>query len=1089
MFKKIAGIILAMGFAHIAFADVTHDVYFSYSNLSFRQEKGYDIVELKGCDPMDMVGEPMLPVRYMNLIIPAGNKVSRIEFPLANSQSIGTYNIYPAQPPIPVSSTEPPEWVEPDSIVYSSDEPYPGKLAEVVHEGYFNGNKIVMVAVYPLQWTARTGELVLYDHIQLKLILESSSETPVYPQIMTEQSYRLYESALYSLVENDVDIGSYKYEPTIVNPQSTIGEFILPTSCTDTIEYMIITPDSLASSFNSFVEWLWKKGIRAGIITVEDILASYPGVDDAQKVKRCIWNWWQFNSLSYVLLAGDDNIVPHRYACAKNNPDTTARDPADPWNDKHWIIPCDLYFSDLTYAHLSGDWNSDGDQWYGEPQDTLKDVYPEVYVGRITVRTSQEVANWIEECMVYERNPGNDTLMTHKVYIVDSQFLSASQNIVDPGYPSYFTRYWLIDETPSNALNSLNVGYGQYNIHCHGCRKDFATKKWAAIWSYPHPDQVSLDELTNENRYPFVYSVSCKNAAFDWEVDPDPSCGDAGCPYRDPQICVADGFTDAYSKRGAAVYLGNTRYGWYSSSWWLERKFVDLMFGDGPKNVGYLEGMSKTQHSSIYLRYGHNLFGSPETPIWTDVPPSLTASHPSRIYVDPEVGVLLTITVTSNGSPVEDALVCLYKSSDDPVIHKRGYTDTNGKVTFSLRIRNTGYLYVTATKHNFKPYEGSILCTYPPCPFLYTYNGSEFIEDNNILAGSGNGEEVTDWYKLMEKPVKDGNRYRLQLREESSEHSFLDRVRLVAIDHPDSVEIFVAPDAGIIPVSSMISSQSVTGENGEDYTDDLLYFDNIYVEANEVEKITADFGEANGGDYVLLAPSKPKPRLMVEKENESGFEPVGFIRGRENPSYEVLPLTVSYPEDVNLRLTFTDVSQRIDFMRFGKRNNAPYHVKPCPLAAATHSEIGSVKQRLLVDDENYAELLPGDTITLEFEVIGIQPGWIRDFVFVSNGYYIMEGDGGTQTATSNIPLIHSLSLYPNPVKNNAIIRFGLPKEEKVSLKVYDVSGREVKTLTDGRLKAGYYTIRLDNMNFPSGIYFARLVTDSYEETKKLVLMK
>lgn len=114
--------------------------------------------------------------------------------------------------------------------MYSSAEPYPGKFAEVIHEGYFNGNKIVMVAVYPLQWTPSTGELVLYDHIQLELVSESSSEIPVCPQIMTEQSYRLYENALYSLVVNDVDISSYKYEPTIVNPQSTIGEFILPTS-------------------------------------------------------------------------------------------------------------------------------------------------------------------------------------------------------------------------------------------------------------------------------------------------------------------------------------------------------------------------------------------------------------------------------------------------------------------------------------------------------------------------------------------------------------------------------------------------------------------------------------------------------------------------------------------------------------------------------------------------------------------------------------------------------------------------------------------------------------------------------------------
>jgi len=377
----------------------------------------------------------------------------------------------------------------------------------------------------------------------------------------------------------------------------------------------------------------------------------------------------------------------------------------------------------------------------------------------------------------------------------------------------------------------------------------------------------------------------------------------------------------------------------------------------------------------------------------------------------------------------------------------------------------------------------------PGCPFLYTYNGSGFIEDNNILAGSGQGEVVEDWYKLREKPPKDGNRYRLEIREENNEHSFFDRVRLIAIDHPDSVEIFATPDSRIISISSMIASQSVTGENGMDYTSNLLYVDSTYVEADEVEKITTKFGEADGGDYIILAPPQPKPILIIEKADASGFEPVGSIRGRENPSYEVLPLTISSPEDVSLMFTFTDISQRLDYIRLGKKNNAPYHIKPCPLLSAVHSNIGSVKQKLLIDDENYAELLLGDSITLEFAVVDIEPGWVRDFVFVSNGYYVTEGEGGAQTAYSNIPMVHSLSLYPNPTRNEMTVRFGIPREEKVSLKVYDISGREVKTLVDGRLEAGYHVLRFDGKDLPSGIYFARLVTDGFEATKKLVLMK
>ncbi|MCK4328556.1 T9SS type A sorting domain-containing protein [candidate division WOR-3 bacterium] len=118
---------------------------------------------------------------------------------------------------------------------------------------------------------------------------------------------------------------------------------------------------------------------------------------------------------------------------------------------------------------------------------------------------------------------------------------------------------------------------------------------------------------------------------------------------------------------------------------------------------------------------------------------------------------------------------------------------------------------------------------------------------------------------------------------------------------------------------------------------------------------------------------------------------------------------------------------------------------------------------------------------------------IGDYAVVSAIYiYEYEGvhhGGGAQTAYSNIPMVHSLSLYPNPARNDMTIKFGIPNEERVSLKVYDVSGREVKTLVDDRLEAGYHIIRLDNMNFPSGIYFARLVADRYKATKKIILVR
>ncbi|MEA3432040.1 MAG: T9SS type A sorting domain-containing protein [candidate division WOR-3 bacterium] len=245
---------------------------------------------------------------------------------------------------------------------------------------------------------------------------------------------------------------------------------------------------------------------------------------------------------------------------------------------------------------------------------------------------------------------------------------------------------------------------------------------------------------------------------------------------------------------------------------------------------------------------------------------------------------------------------------------------------------------------------------------------------------------------------------------------------------------------------------------------------------------------------------------VEEKEEPGGLSVSGnnmealYMSPRENFSTQLLylpvdtsPLANGVTDSLTLTLKWNSYHP-LDYISLVKRIDNPltylFIVKPCSLATAIHSKNGEVEQKLLVSDQDYEELLPGDTIRFEFTVPPkLEPEWVRDFVFVSNGYYITDGDGGSQSAYSNIPLVPSLSLYPNPTRNDMVIRFGIPREEKVSLKVYDVSGREVKMLVDDKVEAGYHTVRFDGKGFPSGIYFARLVTNNYEATKKLVLMR
>jgi hypothetical protein len=79
--------------------------------------------------------------------------------------------------------------------------------------------------------------------------------------------------------------------------------------------------------------------------------------------------------------------------------------------------------------------------------------------------------------------------------------------------------------------------------------------------------------------------------------------------------------------------------------------------------------------------------------------------------------------------------------------------------------------------------------------------------------------------------------------------------------------------------------------------------------------------------------------------------------------------------------------------------------------------------------------------------------------------------------------------YPNPFNPSTNIPFDLPSRTYVSLKVYDVIGREVATIVSGEMSAGSYTRIWDASNIPSGIYCYRLQAGSFAETKRLVFLR
>lgn len=122
---------------------------------------------------------------------------------------------------------------------------------------------------------------------------------------------------------------------------------------------------------------------------------------------------------------------------------------------------------------------------------------------------------------------------------------------------------------------------------------------------------------------------------------------------------------------------------------------------------------------------------------------------------------------------------------------------------------------------------------------------------------------------------------------------------------------------------------------------------------------------------------------------------------------------------------------------------------------------------------------------------GTQPGFTRAMRTMINwiqasGSIIL----GTENNYTSVPNAFSLSQnYPNPFNPTTNINFTIPKSGVVSLKVYDMLGKEVMTLVNEFRSAGAHTVNFNASRFASGTYFYRLETNGFVDVKKMMLVK
>lgn len=97
---------------------------------------------------------------------------------------------------------------------------------------------------------------------------------------------------------------------------------------------------------------------------------------------------------------------------------------------------------------------------------------------------------------------------------------------------------------------------------------------------------------------------------------------------------------------------------------------------------------------------------------------------------------------------------------------------------------------------------------------------------------------------------------------------------------------------------------------------------------------------------------------------------------------------------------------------------------------------------------------------------------------------------GEKSGSGLIPSVYSLGQnYPNPFNSSTVISYQLAVSSWIKLLIYDLLGREVTTLVNEQLKAGMYKVKFDAGGLPSGIYYYRMETENFTDTKKMIVIK
>ena len=670
--------------------------------------EGYQFtrLEVPGWGNGGNIGQAELPVFRTSLVVPANVDVVPSYEVLASANFGDGYRVYPAQPPatsfaVQDGVTQKPEFAF-DSDYYSGDLTLDTTILWTSDPIIAGDRHSIALELRPFQYDPASGEISVVTDLAFRLSFE---ETP--------------------------------QSPAAAEPSSDL------TSPAGQADYLMITADAFYDEVLPLAQWKHRMGYKTHLAKMSDVGTTQTDVYNYIKSAYDA----DADKPQYVLLVGDHEDVPsyeivgHPY-----------------YGLEH------VWHSDYEYARLSG-----------------TDVLADLAVGRLPGDTESQITTMVNKILTYERTPNTDSwyddvlfagmfqdgdsnnapdLVADRYFMEDihraSDFLGPdydfwpSDDPYNKGYTIHTDRVW--DSATSNTLQ-----YRPWDYPGRITPPDPVPDAWkfkpdenisATInngvsivlhrdhgnlggWGDPEYSISDVDDLTNADRLPVVFSINCGTGWFD-TVD----------AFGEAWMRNANGGAVAYTGAMRPSYTGpndSLHVGIFDSMWndydptWASTNYGGgWRFGDVMNYAKdrVFSGYGYSNEYSLLTARLFNVFGDPAIPLRTEIPASLTVTHPAS--VDAEVSTDFTVQVTRDGAPLEGGIVCI--SRGDSSDYWVGETDAGGNVTFAGLTTSEGGAYDIVVSHrNAIPYVGTFDSVVPEIDVLGT--SFDIVPDNLFGVG------------------------------------------------------------------------------------------------------------------------------------------------------------------------------------------------------------------------------------------------------------------------------------------------------------------------------------------------------------------